>query len=117
MKIYQSCMAHSLLFDSNRGVTVVNVTANGMKPFIVGARKEVIVSSGFIHSPQLLMVPGIGPREAPEKYNITFISDLLHVGQNLRDTPNVRSIVDSMNVPSKDAWTRSTSSFQAASEI
>jgi choline dehydrogenase len=66
LKIYQSYMAHNLLFNGTRAMGV-NVTANGMKPFTLSARREVIISSGFVHSPQLLMVSGIDPRKQLEK--------------------------------------------------
>jgi choline dehydrogenase len=117
LKIYQSSMARNLLFDANKRATGVNVTIAGQKPFTLTARKEVIVSSGFIHSPQLLMVSGIGPREILEQYNITVLSDLPGVGQNLRDTPNVGGIVHTTDVPGKGAWTQDAASFQAANEM
>ncbi|CAN9260261.1 unnamed protein product [Alternaria alternata] len=116
LKIYQSCMARNILFDESKRATGVNVTAGGMKPFIVHARKEVVVSSGFIHSPQLLMVSGIGPREALERHNITVISELNGVGQNLRDTPAIGGVVHHTNVPGRSAWEREGSSFDAAVE-
>ncbi|CAN9474982.1 unnamed protein product [Alternaria alternata] len=104
------------LSHSCKNVFEVNVTAGGMKPFIVHARKEVVVSSGFIHSPQLLMVSGIGPREALERHNITVISELNGVGQNLRDTPAIGGVVHHTNVPGRSAWEREGSSFDAAVE-
>ncbi|CAN9315022.1 unnamed protein product [Alternaria alternata] len=116
LKIYQSCMARNILFDESKRATAVNVTAGGMRPFIVHARKEVIVSSGLFHSPQLLMVSGIGPREALERYNITVISELNGVGQNLRDTPAIGGVVHHTNVPGRSAWERESSSFDAAVE-
>ncbi|CAN9275364.1 unnamed protein product [Alternaria alternata] len=116
LRIYQSCMARNILFDESKRATGVNVTAGGMKPFIVHARKEVVVSSGFIHSPQLLMVSGIGPREALERHNITVISELNGVGQNLRDTPAIGGVVHHTNVPGRSAWEREGSSFDAAVE-
>lgn len=116
LKIYQSCMARNLLFDNNKRATGVNVTINGLKPFTISARKEIIVSSGFIHSPQLLMVSGIGPRWMLEKHNITVISDLPCVGQNYHDTPALGSITHRMDVPSRDAWARSAESFRASTE-
>ncbi|KAL1797910.1 hypothetical protein ACET3X_004516 [Alternaria dauci] len=115
LKIYQSCMVRNILFDESKRATGVNVTA-GVKPFTVHARKEVIVSSGFINSPQLLMVSGIGPREALERHNITVISELNGVGQNLRDTPAIGGVVHHTNVPGRSAWEREASSFNAAVE-
>jgi len=116
LKIYQSCMARNLIFDENKRVTGVNITAGGVKPFTLNARREVIVSSGFIHSPQLLMVSGVGPREILEKFNITVISDLSGVGQNLCDTPTLGSIVHNTDVPDRNAFQRSDAAFEAATE-
>jgi choline dehydrogenase len=116
LKIYQSCMVRNLLFDSDKRATGVNVTVNGLKPFTIRARKEVIVSAGFIHTPQLLMVSGIGPRATLEKYNIPVLSDLPGVGQNLRDTPAIGGIVHSTDCPSRNSWTKNAATFKAASE-
>ncbi|KAF2831897.1 alcohol oxidase [Ophiobolus disseminans] len=117
MKIYQSSMVRNILFDSNKRATGVNVTNAGERPFTLSARKEVIVSSGFIHSPQLLMVSGIGPREQLERFDINVISDLPGVGQNLRDTPNIGAIVHSMNLPSKNAWTQAPNGYEIANDM
>jgi choline dehydrogenase len=117
LKIYQSCMARNLLFDSNKRAIGVNVTVQGLKPFTVHARKEVIVSSGFIHSPQLLMVSGIGPRKSLEEHNISVISDLSGVGQNLRDTPAIGSIIHSTDVPSRSSWSKNPATFEAATKM
>ncbi|KAJ5024143.1 hypothetical protein J3E73DRAFT_383428 [Bipolaris maydis] len=116
LKIYQSCMARNLLFDENKRAFGVNVTVAGKRPFVLHARKEVIVSSGFINSPHLLMVSGVGPRAALEKYNIHVIFDLPGVGQNLHDTPALGGITHSSNVPGRSAWTRSAASFNDAVE-
>ncbi|KAK2703759.1 hypothetical protein QYM36_017891, partial [Artemia franciscana] len=48
------------------------------------ARKEIIVSSGAIGSPQLLMVSGVGPKEHLLKHGIPVYADL-DVGSNLQD--------------------------------
>lgn len=116
MKIYQSSMARKILFDSNKRAVGVNVTNAALKPFTLSARKEVIVSSGFVHSPQLLMVSGIGPRAHLESFDISVIYDLPGVGQNLRDTPNAGAIVHRMNLPSKNAWTRQPNGYEIVNE-
>ncbi|WP_319802689.1 GMC oxidoreductase [Marinobacter nanhaiticus] len=55
------------------------------KTLRVAARKEVIVSSGAINSPQLLMLSGIGPAADLEKLGIEVKADRPGVGQNLQD--------------------------------
>lgn len=62
------------------------------------------------------MVSGIGPREQLEKYNITVISDLSGVGQNLHDTPNLGGAIHDMNVPGRAAFEREETTFNTAAE-
>lgn len=54
------------------------------KWYVIRASKEIIVSSGAINSPQLLMLSGIGPRQHLESLGIKVIQDL-DVGYNLMD--------------------------------
>lgn len=49
------------------------------------ATREVIVCTGAINSPQLLMLSGIGPQETLAKFGIPTVMDLPGVGQNLQD--------------------------------
>ncbi|PBK75735.1 alcohol oxidase [Armillaria solidipes] len=51
------------------------------------ARKEVILSAGAIHSPQILMLSGIGPSEELRKFNIPVVHELQGVGAHLMDHP------------------------------
>ena len=51
--------------------------------------REVVLSSGAIASPQLLMASGIGPREELEKANIPIVCELDAVGKNFWDHPIV----------------------------
>ncbi|TFK33226.1 hypothetical protein BDQ12DRAFT_691444 [Crucibulum laeve] len=59
---------------------------NGPK-FRVRSRRGVIVSAGAIHSPQILMLSGIGPAEELKKVGIPVIHDLPGVGSHLVDHP------------------------------
>ena len=63
--------------------------ASGGERFTVEA-EEIVLSSGAIASPQLLMLSGVGPRGELEKLGIPVIHELPGIGQNLRDHPNVR---------------------------
>ncbi|PVH76829.1 GMC oxidoreductase [Cadophora sp. DSE1049] len=59
---------------------------------VVKARKEVVVSMGAFHSPQLMMVSGIGPAATLEKFGITPVLVNENVGQGMNDH-NVFSIM------------------------
>ncbi|KAK0223305.1 hypothetical protein IW262DRAFT_1447302 [Armillaria fumosa] len=50
-------------------------------------RKEVILSAGAIHSPQILMLSGIGPSEELGNFDIPIVHELQGVGAHLMDHP------------------------------
>jgi len=74
-----------ILFEGNRAVGI-EAESGGEIFNVAGA--EVIVSSGSVASPQLLMLSGIGPAEHLRSFGINVIQDLPGVGQNLRDHPS-----------------------------
>ncbi|KAF5337947.1 hypothetical protein D9758_013126 [Tetrapyrgos nigripes] len=53
------------------------------------ARKEVVVSGGAIHSPAILMLSGVGPRDELEKHKIPLVKDHPGIGRNLTDHPTI----------------------------
>lgn len=57
------------------------------------ANKEVIVSAGAFHSPQLLMLSGVGDKKELEKHNIEVKLDLPGVGKNLQDHVDILSVI------------------------
>jgi choline dehydrogenase len=55
--VYLRSHASKVLFDKNKTMTGIAVTtANG--DYVLTARKEIILSAGAFHSPQLLMLSG-----------------------------------------------------------
>ena len=56
--------------------------------FQIKARREVILSTGTIGSPQLLLLSGIGEQEHLENLGIPVIHNLPEVGYNLQDHAN-----------------------------
>ena len=80
------CTVHRVLFDGQRA-TGLEVESGGEK-FVVEAN-EIILSSGAIGSPQLLLLSGVGPAAHLKELGIPLVLDKPGVGQNLRDHPSV----------------------------
>ncbi|KAL1538189.1 protein HOTHEAD [Salvia divinorum] len=90
-------------FDTNgkrpKAVGVIFKDENGKTHRAVlskRARSEIIVSSGAIGSPHLLLLSGIGPKADLEKLNIPVVLDNGFVGKNMSDNP-----MNTIFVPSK----------------
>ncbi|XP_022851165.1 protein HOTHEAD-like [Olea europaea var. sylvestris] len=62
-----------------------------------GPKNEIIVSSGALGSPQLLMLSGVGPKEHLKAHNISVVLDLPLVGQGMSDNPMNAIFVPSPN--------------------
>lgn len=65
-------------------VEIVSRTDNSSAVTIC-ARKEIILAAGAIHTPQLLQLSGIGPRDVLKSANITTLLELPGVGSNFQD--------------------------------
>jgi choline dehydrogenase-like flavoprotein len=74
-----------IVIDKGRAVGVEIVDRSGGAKKILRAEREVIVSSGAIGSPKLLMQSGIGPADHLKSVGVTPVHDLPGVGSNLQD--------------------------------
>lgn len=84
LKVSTRSRVTRVLFDKiKRQATGVEFTKDG-KWYVVHARKEVILSAGAFHSPQLLMLSGIGPKRHLEEMGIEVLQDL-PVAQTMYD--------------------------------
>lgn len=81
-----------------KAVGVIFKDENGKQHEAVLRNKEseIIVSSGAIGTPQLLMLSGIGPKKELENLNITVVFDNPYVGKGMADNP-----LNTIFVPSK----------------
>lgn len=77
--------ARALRIVLERGRAVGVEVARGNATSVERCSREVLVSSGAINSPRLLMLSGIGDADALKALGITPTVDLKGVGQNLQD--------------------------------
>jgi choline dehydrogenase len=85
LTIKASATAHRILFDGRRAIGV-EVESGGERFTVEG--DQIVVSSGAIGSPHLLLRSGIGPAAQLRGAGVNVRHDLPGVGQNLRDHPS-----------------------------
>jgi choline dehydrogenase len=83
LEIRSACTATRLLF-SGRRVTGVEIRQEGARSE-ARASREVVLCGGFVASPKLLMLSGIGPADHLRAHGLPVVSDLRGVGRNLQD--------------------------------
>jgi choline dehydrogenase len=85
LTIKPNVMARRLLFDGHRAVGVE--VESGGECFTVEG-DQIVVSSGAIGSPHLLLLSGVGPAAQLRSVGVDVRHDLPGVGRNLRDHPS-----------------------------
>ena len=86
LTIRPNCTVHRIIFEGNRA-TGVELESGGEKFVVEG--DEIILSSGAIGSPQILMLSGVGPADHLRSLGIPVVLDKPGIGQNMRDHPGV----------------------------
>ncbi len=112
LAIQLNAQALKVVVEGGRAVGVQRVSGNRRTPETVRARREVIVSSGAIGSPKLLMQSGIGPAQHLESVGVKCLLDRPGVGSNLQDHLDLFVIAectgdhtyDKYNQPHHAAW-------------
>ncbi|KAJ8496586.1 hypothetical protein ONZ51_g1036 [Trametes cubensis] len=88
LKVITRAHVTRILFD-NSGPTPRAVGAEFTQPdgetYRVKARKEVVLAAGAVHTPQILMLSGVGPAEHLKSHDIPVVADLPGVGSHLMD--------------------------------
>tara|TARA_R110002110_G_scaffold376568_2_gene586689 strand:+ start:197107 stop:198738 length:1632 start_codon:yes stop_codon:yes gene_type:complete len=79
-----------ILFEGARAVGALY--KQGDREVEIRARREVILSSGSVGSPQLLQISGVGPAALLKDIGVDVVHDLPGVGENLSDHYLVRMV-------------------------
>jgi choline dehydrogenase len=78
--------ARQILFDADRRATGVHYLDSATFHYeSVAARREIVVCSGAVDTPKLLMLSGIGPAEHLREFDVDVLVDAPGVGSNLDD--------------------------------
>lgn len=104
--IYTESLARKVIFQNDTATGVVVTSIDGKKPFALKARKEVILAAGVWHSPQLLMVSGIGEQALLGSLGIPVVKHLRGVGQNVHDSCYLAGPVHEVSTPGPSYWRR-----------
>jgi choline dehydrogenase len=83
LTIMPDSLAHRVVFEGRRAVGTV-VETEGRTQTVLG--HEIVLSSGAIGSPHLLLLSGVGPADHLRHTGVQVLHDLPGVGKNLRDT-------------------------------
>ncbi len=86
LKIIAEAAVHSLVISGNK-VDGVRYEKNGRAETALGG--QVLLTAGVYHSPQILMLSGIGPAAELKKHGIPLIHELKGIGENYHDHPVV----------------------------
>ena len=104
LTVLLNAQATRIAVERGRATGVEIVRKNGKEFYF--ASREVILSSGAIGSPRLLMLSGIGPPEHLAEIGIEVIHELNGVGSNLQDHVDICAIAELTGPHSYDGWDR-----------
>lgn len=85
LTIVTHALTDRILFSGKRAIGVAYLQGDNDTPITVNARREVLLCSGAIASPQVLQRSGVGPAALLRELDIPLVHDLPGVGQNLQD--------------------------------
>ncbi|MGI9492710.1 MAG: GMC family oxidoreductase [Geminicoccaceae bacterium] len=83
LTVEMNCMVHRITFEGSRATGVQYF--NGKESVTASADCEVIVTSGAIGTPKIMMLSGVGPAAHLKEHGIGVVHDLPGVGENLND--------------------------------
>ena len=92
LTIMTSTQINKVIFDGTQAIGVNCSQKKGKTSLTIHAKKEVILSTGAISSPQILQLSGIGDENLLNKFGIKTIHHNPWVGKNLQDHLQIRLV-------------------------
>ena len=104
LEVRTDIQVHRIVFENDRAIGVELLS--GAEREIIRAEREVIVSSGAIGSPKLLLQSGVGPADELMQAGIKPVHDLSGVGKNLHDHLDLFVVCECSGPHSYDSYAR-----------
>lgn len=84
LDVYANTLVSRIVVENGRAIGI-ELVGNDRRAMTIRATREVIVSSGALNSPKLLLLSGIGPAAELKQAGVKAIHDLPGVGKGLQD--------------------------------
>jgi choline dehydrogenase-like flavoprotein len=85
LHVFTGNIVTRVLFDAGEATGVEFSEGEGLETNVVLVTKEVILSAGALHTPQILQLSGIGDAGLLSSLGIEVVKDLPGVGENYQD--------------------------------
>ena len=93
LTIKTGALVTRVVVEAGRAVGV-EVVESGGAPAVLRCEREVLVTSGGIGSPRLLLLSGIGPADHLRQVGVPVVHDLPGVGANLQDHLDIYAVAE-----------------------
>lgn len=98
LSIITNARVQRIVFDEQQTAVAVEFKSpGGIRK--VGIRQEIILCTGALETPKLLMLSGVGPKNQAQHFSIPVVADVPSIGRNLQDHPNVCVFYRGQRVP------------------
>ena len=102
LRLITGAQVQRVIFDGKRAIGVEFLSKGKLQ--IARSGSEIIVTSGAIGSPKLLMLSGVGPAAHLSEHGIDLVHDLPGVGENLNDHFGVDIVAELKGSTSLDKY-------------
>jgi len=104
LTVETGCMVKRILFEGLRATGVEY--SRGGETLVARADSEVLVTSGAIGTPKLMMLSGVGPAAHLKQHGIDVVLDLPGVGENLTDHFGIDIVAELKGPTSLDKYNK-----------